>query len=176
MLRVLLLTPAYAPHRVISWERAVVMLWNDKVEVVEEYEEELRSPSRSIKMPAVVRLKKPFWGLKRAVKFSRHNVFTRDGFRCQYCGSPKRMGELNYDHVVPRHLGGRTVWENIVAACYPCNARKGNRTPEQAGMKLLTRPHRPKSLPLSVPRFDPRDIPASWAEYCKSYFVDAAVA
>ena len=176
MSRVLLLTPSYTPHRVISWERAVIMFFNGKVEIIETYDEELRSPSTCMKMPSVVRLTKTFGFLKRAVKFSRINVFTRDGFRCQYCGSPKKMGELNYDHVVPRHLGGKTVWENIVSSCYPCNSRKSNRTPQQAGMKLLRSAYRPKSLPMIGPRFDPKDIPPAWADYCKAYFVDAAVA
>jgi len=177
MSRVLLLNSAWVPHKVIAWEHAITMIYTDKVQVVETTDEVIyKNGDNVVRMPSVVRLVKAIVGMKRAVKFSRVNVFTRDGFRCCYCGRPSTMKELNYDHVVPRHLGGRTVWENIVAACYPCNARKGSRTPEQAGMKLLTRPYRPKTLPVSVPRFDPRDIPASWAEYCKSYFVDAAVA
>lgn len=176
MSRVLVLTPAYIPHKVVSWERAVIMFFSRKVEIVDSYDEDLCSPSLTMKMPSVVRLVRNPAGIKRSVKFSRVNVFTRDGFRCQYCGSPKRMGELNYDHVVPRHVGGRTTWENIVAACYPCNSRKANRTPEQAGMKLLRRPYVPKTLPVMPPRFDPREIPASWADYVRSYFKDEAAA
>jgi 5-methylcytosine-specific restriction endonuclease McrA len=164
------------PHKVISWERAVVMYFSGKVEILDHYEEELRSPSLTMKMPSVVRLVRAPSGVKRSVKFSRVNVFTRDGYRCQYCGSPKRMGELSYDHVVPRHRGGRTVWENIVASCYGCNARKANRTPEQAGMKLIRKPFTPKSLPISPPRFDPRDVPAAWIEYVRSFFKEEAVA
>lgn len=179
MSRVLLLNSAYVPHKVVSWEHAITMLFNDppKVEVVESTDEVIYSRGDLVvKMPSVVRLVKPVVGLKRAVKFSRINVFTRDGFRCSYCGSPKRMKELNYDHVTPRHLGGRTIWENIVTACYPCNSRKANRTPEQAGMKLLRRPHRPKTLPMVGPRFDPREIPPEWAAWVKGFFIDEAVA
>src|SRR5262245_51511467 len=109
-MRVLVLSPSYVPHKVIAWERAIVMIFTDKVDVVDSYDEELRSPSFTMKMPAVVRLKTTPSLMKRSVKFSRVNVLTRDGFRCQYCGSPKRMAELNYDHVLPRHLGGRTTW------------------------------------------------------------------
>ena len=164
----LLLTPWMMPHKVISWQDAVTMMFLDKVEVLEAYDEEIASPSLSMRMPAVVRLKKPVGSVKRGVKFSRINVFTRDGFRCQYCGEKKRMSELNYDHVLPRDLGGTTVWENIVTACYPCNDRKRNRTPEQAGMKLLKRPIKPKTLPMTAMPFDKRVIPAAWEGYCVS--------
>ena len=176
MARVLVLTPAFVPHKVISWERAIVMFFLHKVDVIDSYDEELRSPSIVMKMPSVVKLRKMPNGIQRSVKFSRMNVFTRDGFRCQYCGSPKKMGELNYDHVVPRIMRGRTHWENIVACCYPCNARKGSRTPEQAGMKLLRKPYVPKSLPVAPPRFDARDVPASWADYVRSFFKDEVAA
>lgn len=179
MSRVLLLNSAFAPHKVIAWEHAITMIYTHKVEVIETTDEVIyTSPSTGeiVKMPSVVRLCKPITGMKRAVKFSRVNVFTRDSFRCCYCGSQKRMSELNYDHVLPRHLGGRTVWDNIVAACYPCNSKKSNRTPEQAGMKLLKRPYKPKSLPLVGPRFDPKDIPPEWATWVTSYFQDSEVA
>lgn len=164
----LLLTPWMMPHKVISWQDAVTMIYLDKVEVLEAYDEEIASPSISIRMPAVVRLKRAAGSIKRGVKFSRINVFTRDGFRCQYCGAHKRMGELNYDHVVPRTQGGKTVWENIVTACYPCNDRKRNRTPEQAGMKLLKLPIKPRTLPMTPVVVDRRAIPAVWSGYCAS--------
>lgn len=179
MSRVLLLTQSYVPHKVISWDRAVILLCTDKAEVVEHTDEVIYSnPDTGVvyMMPSVIKLTKQVTGTKRAVKFSRVNVFTRDGFRCQYCGSPKKMKELNYDHVIPRHQGGKTVWENIVSACYECNGRKANRTPEQAKMKLLKKPCKPKSLPMMGPRFDPKDLPPAWVEYCKEYFVQDAVA
>ena len=162
----LLLTPWMMPHKVISWQTAVTLLFLDKVEVLEVYEDEIRSPSVALRTPAVVRLKKPIGSVKRGVKFSRLNVFTRDGFRCQYCGERRRMTELNYDHVVPRVQGGRTVWENIVTSCYACNDRKGNRTPEQAGMKLLKKPVKPASLPMGALPLDTARIPESWEHYC----------
>jgi 5-methylcytosine-specific restriction endonuclease McrA len=164
------------PHGVIAWERAITMYFSGKVTIIDSYEEELRSPSFTMRIPSVVKLQRSPSPIKRSVKFSRMNLFTRDGFRCQYCGSPKRVSELNYDHVVPRHVGGRTVWENIVASCYPCNARKANRTPEQAGMKLLRKPYAPKTLPVLPPRFDPREIPASWVDYVRAFFKEEAAA
>ena len=165
MSRTLVLDPGYQPHRIISWQRAVTMLFEGKVEVIEEYDEDIRSVSVTIKMPAVVRLLRAVRGRKKAVKFSRINVMTRDKFRCQYCGHRLPMSKLNYDHVVPRSRGGRTVWENIVTACYPCNDRKGGRTPEEAGMRLLAKPTRPKSLPVIAFRFETTSIPDAWASW-----------
>lgn len=176
MSRVLVLTPSFIPHKVISWERAVLLYFSGKVDVLDSYDEILRSPSISLAMPSVVKLKRSPAAVKRSVKFSRANVFTRDGYRCQYCGSPKKPADLNFDHVVPRQLGGRTIWENIVAACYPCNSRKAGRTPEQAGMKLLRKPYAPKTLPFTLPRFDPRDVPAPWVEYVKGFLTQEAAA
>lgn len=165
-MRVLVLDQGYQPHRVVSWQRAVTMLFDGKVEVVEEYDEDIRSVSITIKMPAVVRMLHAIIGRKRAVKFSRINVATRDGFRCQYCADHLPLRKLTYDHVVPRALGGTTRWENIVMACYPCNENKRNRTPEQAGMTLRKKPTKPKSLPVIAFRIDPAtSIPEAWVNW-----------
>jgi hypothetical protein len=91
---------------------------------------------------------------------------------CQYCGTRKEMTQLNYDHVHPRVRGGRTVWENIVTSCYPCNDRKGHRTLEQAGMKLLRKPFRPKTLPMSFLQIDRKTIPEVWSPYCQAQGVE----
>lgn len=162
----LLLTPWMRPHKIISWQVAVTMSFLGKVEVIEEYDEEIASPSLSIRAPAVVRLKRPLGGMKRGVKFSRNNVFARDDFRCQYCGARKSARELNYDHVVPRVQGGATVWDNIVASCYDCNGKKRGRTPEQAGMKLLRAPVKPRSLPMTTVLSREGNHPESWLHYC----------
>ena len=81
------------------------------------------------------------------MRFSRHNIYMRDDNTCQYCGRRLPRAELNLDHVVPRSHGGGTSWENVVCSCIPCNLRKANRTPEQAGMELRKRPVRPKWNP-----------------------------
>ncbi len=168
-IRTLLLTPWMAPHEIISWQRAVTLLYLDKVEVLEAYDDELRSISVSIKTPAVVRLKKGHASTKQVVRFSRVNVYTRDGFRCQYCGEKKPMDKLNYDHVIPRARGGQTDWGNIVTSCYGCNDRKGSRTLEEAGMKLLRKPGKPKRLPISPAfRLEPSRFPSLWHPYCQS--------
>jgi len=166
-MRTLLLTPWMAPHKIISWERAVVLLVLDKIDVLEEYDEEIRSPSRTLRTPAVVRLRKTSATRKQGVRFSRINVYTRDGFRCQYCGERKEMRDLNYDHVVPRVRGGHTVWENIVTSCYACNDRKGSRTPEEAGMTLRRKPFKPSSLPVTPAfRVTRSEMPEVWLPYC----------
>jgi len=85
---------------------------------------------------------------RRHVRFSRVNIFSRDRFTCQYCEIRLPRAELNLDHVVPRAQGGRTTWENVVCCCVSCNRRKGGRTPEQAGLRLQSRPVRPRWTPL----------------------------
>jgi 5-methylcytosine-specific restriction endonuclease McrA len=164
--RTLMLTPWMAPYRVISWERAVVLLYLGKVEVLEEYDEHIRAPSITLRTPAVVRLTKTRVSTKNKVRFSRMNVFLRDGFRCQYCGEKQPMAKLNYDHVLPRVRGGKTVWENIVTSCYACNDRKGSRTPEEAGLTLLRRPTKPSTLPLPPVVCPGATVPELWRNYC----------
>jgi 5-methylcytosine-specific restriction endonuclease McrA len=167
MMRTLLLMPWMAPHRVVPWERAVVLVLLGKVDVLEEYDETIRAPSLERRAPAVIRLKRAARSTKQVVRFSRINVYTRDGFRCQYCGEKKEMRALNYDHVVPRVRGGKTGWENIVTSCYACNDRKGSRTPTEAGMTLLRKPFKPSSLPVTpVLRVTRSEMPQVWLPYC----------
>jgi 5-methylcytosine-specific restriction endonuclease McrA len=163
--RTLLLNHMYQPHAIVPWQDSIRLVYENKVTVLEEYEETVSSPSVTLYVPAVILLKKPVVGHKKGVKFSRINVFTRDGFRCQYCGAKKTMRELNYDHVIPRRQGGRTVWENIVTCCYPCNDKKGGRTPEQAKMSLLRRPAKPHVLPLHAVFLETRSVPPVWVPY-----------
>lgn len=96
---------------------------------------------------------------------SLHNRQARDGFSCQYCGRPFPMPQLNYDHVTPRSRGGKTNWENIVTSCLSCNARKGSRTCEEAGMPPIRKPAKPVSLPIVAIRMDLSSVPASWRDY-----------
>lgn len=145
----LVLTQGYVPHRIVTWQKAVTLLFDDKVEVVQSYDDRpIRSPSLTIPMPAVVRLLQNVRVRQRGVKFSRSNVLARDGWQCQYCGDKAPLKELTFDHVIPRAQGGRTFWENIVTACVRCNERKGARTPAEARMPLRKKPHRPPALPL----------------------------
>jgi 5-methylcytosine-specific restriction endonuclease McrA len=103
---------------------------------------------RRIRIPRVIVLVAYDHLPKARVRFSRLNIYARDGNTCQYCGRTLPRSELNLDHVVPRSLGGTTCWENVVCSCIPCNLRKGGRTPQQAGMRLLKTPARPRFMPL----------------------------
>jgi 5-methylcytosine-specific restriction endonuclease McrA len=164
-MQTLLLTNGYEPLQVIGWQRAITLLALDKVDVVEEYDAEIRAVSIVVRVPAVVRLRKAFRRFAKPVKFSRVNIYARDGYRCQYCGQTCTVSELTYDHVIPRSRGGRTCWENIVSACYACNRRKANRTPAEAGMKLLSTPARPTWLPSVSIRVSARSVPDAWRDY-----------
>jgi 5-methylcytosine-specific restriction endonuclease McrA len=153
-LRTLVLSPWMQVHGFVSWQAAIVLVVDGKVDVLENFEATVASAGNRyegrdpivLEVPAVLRLRKAVRMHKDGVKFSRANVLTRDGCRCCYCGHKKPFNELNYDHVVPRVQGGKTVWENIVTSCRSCNTRKGGRTPKQAGMTMHYQPFRPKVL------------------------------
>lgn len=101
-----------------------------------------------IVIPRVIRLLSYDRVPNKGIKFNRRNLFARDRNRCQYCGKKFPTQELSLDHVIPRRLGGATSWENIVCACMKCNVKKGGRTPSQAHMTLIEKPHKPKSHPV----------------------------
>jgi 5-methylcytosine-specific restriction endonuclease McrA len=164
-MQVLVLDQGYAPHRVVHWQRAICMLFGGKVEVLEEYDEIVRSPSVAMHVPAVVRLLNAARRRPRVVRFSRFNVLLRDAFTCQYCGQRPHARELTMDHVVPRAQGGLTRWINVVAACRSCNHQKGSRTPAEARMILLRSPHEPRSLPSIGHRLGLREVHAKWVTW-----------
>jgi 5-methylcytosine-specific restriction endonuclease McrA len=163
--RTLLLSQSYEPIKVISWQRAITLLSLGKVEVIEEYERDIRTVSVVFKMPAVVRLLRAFRRHKKPVKFSRVNIYARDKYRCQYCGKKAPMKELTYDHVMPRSRGGKTTWTNIVTCCYECNRTKANRTPREARMRLRKEPIQPKWVPAVSIRLSASSMPDAWADY-----------
>jgi 5-methylcytosine-specific restriction endonuclease McrA len=161
-MQVLVLDQGYSPHRVVCWQRAICLVFGGKVEVLEEYDEVIRSPSVAIKMPAVIRLLAAARRKPRVVRFSRFNVLLRDGFMCQYCGGRPHTRDLTMDHVVPRARGGATRWTNVVAACRSCNHKKGSRTPDEARMALLRSPHEPRALPSIGERLGLRNVNEKW--------------
>ena len=161
----LLLSRSYEPMKVISWQRALTLLTLGKVEVLEEYDGFVRSSTLVIKIPAVVRLLRAFRRHKKPVKFSRVNVYARDGYRCAYCGQAQPVNELTYDHVIPRTQGGKTVWTNIVSCCVSCNLQKGGRTPAQAGMRLRVKPVQPDWVPAVTIRVSATSMPDAWRDY-----------
>jgi 5-methylcytosine-specific restriction endonuclease McrA len=163
--RTLLLSQGYEPIKVISWQRAISLLFLGKVEVLEEYDHNVRSISLVIKIPAVVRLLRAFRRHAKPVKFSRVNIYARDNYRCQYCGHKASISELTYDHVIPRSQGGTTEWTNIVTCCYECNRKKGGRTPKQATMTLLSQPAQPNWVPAVTIRISLKSVPDAWRDY-----------
>jgi 5-methylcytosine-specific restriction endonuclease McrA len=155
-----------AIHQIRPWQKAISMEYTGEINVLERYVEEARSPSVSIRFPAVGQLVKQMKRDKHDLKFSRSGVYSRDEYRCQYCGGKFTAKELTYDHVIPRDRGGPTVWTNILTSCRSCNARKGNKTAAQVGMKALSKPVRPKSLPMRPAVIAlPREVPEQWLPY-----------
>lgn len=162
----LLLNASYEPLQIVTWQRAITLLWSGKVEVIEEHDEEIHSMSFSMKIPSVVKMLFPVRMKRRApVKFTRLNIFTRDGFTCQYCAEKFESEELTFDHVKPVSQGGTKSWDNIVTACVPCNSKKEGRTPEQAKMKLLRKPKQPAWAQVITVTIGLRKTPETWRDY-----------
>lgn len=164
---VLVLNRNYQPIHVTSARRAFSLLYVGFARAIDEqmqtfdYEswkqlgaelgrhDVIHTVSRAIRIPRVIILQLCDRLPRTKVRFSRHNIYLRDGNTCQYCGRTAARTELNLDHVVPRAQGGRTSWENVVCCCIECNAHKGARTPDQAGMRLRRRPAHPGWTPES---------------------------
>jgi len=141
---VIVLNAGYEFMGLVSWQRAMILLFNGKVEVVKESERVVRTVTRTFRIPAVIRLIKFIRQIyRREVPFSRKNILVRDGFVCQYCGREHLSGDLTIDHIIPKVQGGANDWQNVVACCRSCNIRKGGRTPRQAGMQLVRKPFKP---------------------------------
>jgi len=168
MEQTLLLNATYEPLQIVSWKRAIRMLFQDKVEVLEEYKNEIRSVSLAIRVPSVIRLLHyvKMHRNHRTVKLSRTNLFTRDNFRCQYCGIKLSSSELTYDHLIPVSRGGKKNWDNIVTCCVPCNRIKSNRTPKESGLRLLRNPKTPSGFPIRLQFLMAKiKTPESWLDY-----------
>lgn len=144
-MRTLVLNAGYEPMQLISWQRALCLVMSQKAEVVAEYNAAVRSVSTSVNLPSVVRLIRYVRVVSRFgfVRCTRKNVLLRDSYQCQYCGVKCRPGAITIDHVMPRARGGKTTWTNVVAACHPCNRKKGSRLLEKSGMVLLRAARRP---------------------------------
>jgi 5-methylcytosine-specific restriction endonuclease McrA len=182
---VLVLNRFYMAIRVVNVRRAMTLLYRDCAEVImmeqdqfvsydfeswcelsqltaidkQADEDYLQAVNFELRVPRIVRLTRFDRMPAQTVRFNRKNLFARDGYQCQYCGQNQPTNKLSLDHVIPRSHGGQTTWENIVCCCLKCNGRKGGRTPQQARMKLLTRPVRPRFNPLlsesiSDPRYE----------------------
>jgi len=158
---VLILNQNYEPLNVCGIRRAMVLLLREKAQMLEAGDGELRAAVEAFPIPSVVRL---LYMVKRPVftrRLSRREVFWRDRFTCQYCG--KQTRDLTLDHVMPRVKRGAHSWENVVAACVPCNHKKADRTPKEAGMRLLREPTAPKANPYY--HLMHRQLPEQWSLY-----------
>lgn len=154
---------SYYPLSLWSWQTAIKAAFLDRVSVVAEYDRVVHSPRFAMRLPSVIALRdyvKP----STHPAFTRFNLFLRDRFTCQYCGT---RGDLTFDHVVPRAYGGRTTWENVTTACAPCNLRKGGRTPVEAHLTLRSPPRQPTAHQLQVNgrAFPPHFLHETWRDY-----------
>lgn len=190
---VLVLNRSFMPIHVTSIRRAIALVYqgiakavNEEyqvfdfqswaalgVEVKEREGESLIQTLRgTILVPRVIALQVYDRIPKRHVRFSRFNIFARDRNTCQYCGENMNKVDLNIDHVIPRSQGGTSCWENVVCSCIPCNRQKGGRTPEQASMKLIKKPSRPKWSPVFGNNYTARVKYKEWLPFLN--FADAA--
>ena len=156
----------YFPLSLWSWQDTVKAVCLNRVTIISEYEKSISSPSTKINLPSVIALKE-YVPQKRIPAFTRFNVFLRDRFSCQYCGGGFSASDLTFDHVVPRSKGGRTNWTNVVAACSPCNLRKGNKLPGQCSIQPLSNPIAPNfwQLQENGRGFPPNYLHESWRDY-----------
>jgi len=164
----LVLNASYEPINIISWKRAVSLLFQGKVEVLAEYDREIHSISFTIKLPSVLRLLKYVKVRRRFqhVKFCRANIYVRDKYTCQYCGHRCSTEDLTFDHVIPIVKDGPKSWENIVTCCFECNHKKGGRTPEEAGMRLIRAPREPEWIPSMLHiTIGYKSAPDAWRDY-----------
>lgn len=166
MERTLLLNATFEPLKIISWQRAITLLTQGKVEVIDFYDREIRGVTITFKLPSILRLLKlvRIKKSRREVRFSRANIYQRDNYTCQYCGSRYPAEDLTFDHVIPIVQGGETTWENIVTACLTCNNKKGGRTPREAGMRLIKTPVKPKWMPVVTLKMSMKNAPLSWRD------------
>jgi 5-methylcytosine-specific restriction endonuclease McrA len=157
---------SYFPLSVWCWQDAVKAVFLDRVAVLSEYDQEVHSPSQTIRLPSVIALKEYIPAARRPA-FTRFNVFLRDRFECQYCAEPHAIQDLTFDHLIPRSRGGRTTWDNVVTACGPCNLRKGSRLPQECKMFPRRPPRQPTTWELQENgrSFPPNYLHESWRDY-----------
>ena len=172
--RSLLLNASYEPMRVVNWQKALVLWFQEKVEIIEYHEVYARSAKLSLPLPSVMRLKTYIRPRKyQRIRFCRENIYLRDEYMCQYCADERvPLRDLTLDHVLPLAQNGPTNWVNVVTACRTCNQKKGNRTPDQANMPLLKVPVEPRWLPereWDITEKVNSRYPLSWHPYLRKF-------
>ena len=163
--RTLLLNATFEPLAIVSWRKAVTLLFLDKVEVVREYDREIRSVSIRMKLPAVVRLLCFVRDNHLTARFSRKNIFLRDNFTCQYCGKRFEPRQLTCDHLIPRSRGGKAEWTNMVTSCVGCNLKKDDMLPDEADMHPRKKPSRPTGFHVLMLNLGVQTLPDYWKDY-----------
>ena len=159
--RVLVLNQSYEPLMVIGAKRAVILLLNEKVDSLENYREKIHSAYISLPLPSVIKLKYYARIRRKEIVLSRKNILKRDNHTCQYCGV--RSVPMTIDHIISRKKGGEDTWDNLVAACVPCNTRKGNHFPREVQMALVKTPRKPTMI-LHLQKFV-KQFQSSWRPY-----------
>ena len=178
--KILVLNADFMPIGVVNLEKAIGMLYIKQTATeLDFYEDTIEdSKGKHYPIPAVLLLKKMIKRSYRTVPFNRKNVLLRDKCMCQYCGNSFVPAELTYDHVYPRSkwtkykklfkIDSCTQWENIVTACIECNRRKADRTPEEAGMNLLSKPKKPTYAEITLGLSPYEKVPAQWTPYVRN--------
>jgi len=183
----LVLNADYTPLSIVCWQKAITWYFRFQnepkyaIEIIDFYSNDhIKGINKTFPIPAIAKTVKYFKINQQELNFSRKNIFLRDDHRCQYCGNKFDYNLLTYDHVIPKskcnyNNGSPTVWTNIVTSCIECNRKKGNKTPKEAGMPLVSLPFKPnknsKYLPISYKLRNIRyEIPVEWSPYLpKSY-------
>ena len=157
---------SYYPLSLSSWQNAIKSVFLERVFIIENYDQEVHSPTTTFRLPSVIALKN-YVMPQRKPAFTRFNVFLRDNFTCQYCHDRFSANELTFDHLVPRCLNGKTKWNNVVSACTSCNLKKGRRLLKFVNMKLIKEPMRPSAIQLqnNGRNFPPNFLHESWRDY-----------
>jgi len=157
---------SYYPLSLCSWQDTIKSVFLKRVSIIESYNQEVHSPTITLKLPSVIALKN-YVMPKRQPAFTRFNVFLRDNFTCQYCNHCFSANELTFDHLTPRCMNGKTTWYNVVSACTNCNLKKGRRLLKYTDMKLFKIPNRPTSIQLQSNgrNFPPNFLHDSWRDY-----------
>ena len=157
---------SYFPLSLWNWQASIKAVFLNRVNIIAEYDSEVRSSSFSMKIPSVIALKK-YVAISKKPPFTRFNLFLRDNFSCQYCGELFNSNDLTFDHVVPKSKGGKTRWENVVASCSKCNLKKSNLLLSQVNMKLIKKPYQPTNHQLQFvgKKFPPNHLHKSWMDY-----------
>jgi 5-methylcytosine-specific restriction endonuclease McrA len=160
---VLVLDSSYRPIKQISWKKAMTLYFQEKIEVIKEYQDTwIRSPNKKFKLPSVIRMIDYIFRLPWGIRLTRANLFVRDKGQCQYCRKKLNRGRFTLDHVIPKSKGGSTDWNNLVVSCERCNIKKGDKSLKEVGFTLNPKPCQPKTSFLFTTI---EEAPADWLDF-----------